>query len=43
MKHAVAQIQSGIDTVGIQVESGFQVCLTIGFENWSLTSLHFSN
>jgi len=37
MKHAMAEIKSGIDTVGIQVESGFQVCLRIVFENWSLT------
>jgi hypothetical protein len=34
MKHAVAKIQSGIDTVGVQVESGFQVCLKNRLQNF---------
>jgi hypothetical protein len=27
MKNAVAKIQSGIQIVGVQVDSGFQVCV----------------
>jgi hypothetical protein len=37
MKNAVAKIQNSIDTVGIQVQSGFQVRFRIGFINWLLT------
>jgi hypothetical protein len=44
MKNAMAKIQSGIQTVGEQVESGFQVCV----KSWLRNSVadqefHFSN
>jgi hypothetical protein len=44
MKNAMAKMQSGIQTVGEQVESGFQVCV----KSWLRNSVadqefHFSN
>jgi hypothetical protein len=44
MKNAVAKIQSGIQTVGVQVESGFQVCVTSLLRNMVADyEFHFRN
>jgi hypothetical protein len=44
MKNAVAKIQRGIQTVGVQVESGFQVCVKSLLRNMIADQgFHFSN
>ena len=43
MKNAMGKIQSRIQTVGVQVESGFQVCVKSWLRNLADEEIHFSN
>jgi hypothetical protein len=44
IKNAVAKIQSGIQTVAVQVDSGFQVCVTSLLRNMVADyEFHFRN